>query len=81
MDNEEWLIELGNALADRERIQTTYTSLSQEKGFLFKCLGVVLRKSKQNQFVQKHLDSMFATVRHASQEEREVWLIDWTVCV
>ncbi len=59
-------------MGDKESIVASYTSYSQEKGFLFKCLGVILKKSNQKQLVQKHLDTIFATVKHASQEEREV---------
>ncbi len=76
VDSEEWLIELGNAMGDKESIVSSYSSYSQEKSFLFKCLGIILKKSNQKQFVPKHLDTIFATVRHASQEEREV-----SVCV
>ena len=42
------------------------------QGFLFKCMGVVMRKAAQRQFVQKLLDTMFSTVKHSSQVEREV---------
>ena len=42
------------------------------QGFLFKCLGVVMRKATQRQFVQKLLDTIFATVKHSNQVEREV---------
>lgn len=72
VDSEEWLLELGNAMADKERIVDSYSAYIQEKSFLFKCLGIILKKSNQKQFVQKALDTMFATVRHSSQEEREV---------
>ena len=46
------------------------------KGFGYKCLGVVMRKSTHKKFVQDHLKLMFSTVRHGSQIEREV-----SVCV
>lgn len=45
-------------------------SLSQ--GFLYKCLGVVMRKTTHKQFVQTSLEMMFSSVKHTSQEEREV---------
>ena len=65
-------MELGNAMADREKLVQTYSHFSEDKGFLYKCMGVILRKSTHKQFVQKHLDTMFATVKHSSQVEREV---------
>ena len=74
VDNEDWLMEVGNAMADKEKLVQTYSQFSEDKGFLYKCLGVVLRKSTHKQFVQKHLDTMFATVKHSSQVEREVYM-------
>ena len=70
-------MELGNAMGDRETV-SGYTGLSQEKGFLYKCLGIIMRKSSKKDFVQRHLDTIFATVKHSSQEEREVCVC---VCV
>ena len=63
---------VGNALGNKEQVLARYASLPEEKGFLFKCLGVIMRKSSHKQFVQSHLDMMFSTVKHASQVEREV---------
>lgn len=70
VDNEEWLMEVGNAMGDKDML-LKYSSYPEEKGFLYKCLGVLMRKSGHKQFVQKHLDMMFATVKHSSQIERE----------
>lgn len=72
VDDEEWLMSVGNALGNKEQVLARYSNYSEEKGFLFKCLGVILRKSSHKQFVQSHLDMMFSTVKHASQIEREV---------
>ena len=72
VDNEDWLMEVGNAMGDKEKIIQTYNYFPEDKGFLYKCMGVILRKSSHKQFVQKHLDTMFATVKHTSQVEREV---------
>ena len=71
-------MELGNALGNKETIIGSYSNLSQEKGFLFKCLGMILKKSNQKQFVQNHLDTIFATVKHSNQDEREV-RSDWSI--
>jgi hypothetical protein len=65
-------MEVGNAMGDREKLVQTYSSFPEDKGFLYKCLGVILRKSSHKEFVKKHLDTMFATVKHTSQVEREV---------
>ena len=35
-------------------------------------MGVVMRKSTKKEFVAKHLDLIFSTVKHTSQLEREV---------
>ena len=65
-------MEIGNAMGDKEKLVQTYSHFPEDKGFLYKCMGVILRKSSHKQFVQKHLDTMFATVKHTSQVEREV---------
>ncbi len=72
MDDEEWLMELGSALGSKDTVVGRYSSYPEEKGFLYKCLGVLMRKSVHKQFVQSHLDMMFSTVKHSNQVEREV---------
>jgi hypothetical protein len=69
--NEEWLIEVGLAMGEKERVLERYMNYPEEKGFLFKCLGVIMRKVSQRQFIQKMLDSMFSTIKHSNQAERE----------
>lgn len=49
------------------------------QAFLFKCLGVIMRKATQRQFVQKLLDTVFSAVKHSNQVEREVLDINITV--
>jgi hypothetical protein len=71
LSSEEWLLELGNTMSDREYITQTYSNYPAEKGFLYKCLGVIMRKTTHKQFVQTTLDTMFATIRHTNQPERE----------
>ncbi|PIK34373.1 putative maestro heat-like repeat-containing protein family member 1, partial [Apostichopus japonicus] len=41
------------------------------KNFLFKCLGVIMRKLTRKQVIQNCLDQMFDSVKHTSQVERE----------
>lgn len=74
-------MEVGNAMGDKEKLVQTYSSFPEDKGFLYKCLGVILRKSSHKEFVKKHLDTMFATVKHTSQVEREVSNSTRSVCV
>lgn len=42
------------------------------QNFVYKCMGVIMRKSTKKEFVAKHLDLIFSTVKHTSQLEREV---------
>ncbi|XP_067833003.1 maestro heat-like repeat-containing protein family member 1, partial [Heptranchias perlo] len=48
-----------------------YNSHPQEKGFLYKCVGVVLRQTQSGDVVRKQLMEMLQTVRHAEALERE----------
>lgn len=68
VDSEEWVCCLSAEMAAQIPL---YTQLSEEKNFLFKCLGVALNKVKNKDFVQKHLNIMFSSVKHSSQVERE----------
>ncbi|XP_064639982.1 maestro heat-like repeat-containing protein family member 1 isoform X2 [Lineus longissimus] len=68
VDSEDWVCELGESMG--EQIQLYYNA-PEEKNFLYKCLGVVMRKSTKKDFVSKTLDLVFSTVKHSSQVERE----------
>ncbi|XP_038067311.1 maestro heat-like repeat-containing protein family member 1 isoform X2 [Patiria miniata] len=68
VEEEEWHCDIGAALGDHIPL---YQEMPEEKNFLYKCLGVVMRKVKNTQFVQKHLDIMFSSVRHNNHLERE----------
>ena len=65
-------MEIGNIMGDKEIVLSRYSAFPEEKSFLYKCIGVMMRKSSHKQFVQKHLDMLFSTVKHSSQVEREV---------
>lgn len=69
-------MEVGNIMGDRDTVLSQYSGFPEEKSFLYKCMGVMMRKSTHKQFVQKHLDMMFFTVKHSHQVEREVGLIE-----
>ena len=42
------------------------------QNFVYKCMGVIMRKSTKKEFVAKQLDLVFNTVKHTSHLEREV---------
>ncbi len=50
-----------------------YTKLERERGFAYKCIGIVLRKSKINEFVGRTLESMTAVVNFQHEHERNGW--------
>ncbi|XP_063951706.1 maestro heat-like repeat-containing protein family member 1 [Lytechinus pictus] len=66
--DEDWVAALGTCFGEHTAL---YQNMPEEKNFLYKCLGVVMRKVTNKQFIQKHLDIMFAVVRHNNQTERE----------
>ncbi|ESO87809.1 hypothetical protein LOTGIDRAFT_234834 [Lottia gigantea] len=68
VDNEEWIVEVGEAFGQQIG---HYTNMSGEKNFLYKCLGIIMRKSTKKEFVTKHLDLVFNSVKHTDQTERE----------
>ena len=69
VDSEDWTAELGEAFGSQVN---HYATMPQEKNFLYKCLGVIMRKSTKKDFVTKHLDIMFSSIKHTDQVEREV---------
>ncbi|XP_059158762.1 maestro heat-like repeat-containing protein family member 1 isoform X2 [Physella acuta] len=68
VDNEEWIAELGEAFGQQIPLYTNYVD---ERNFAFKCLGIIMRKSTKKDFVNKHLDLIFSTIKHLDQVERE----------
>ncbi|KAI6647039.1 Maestro heat-like repeat-containing protein family member 1 isoform X2 [Oopsacas minuta] len=69
LDDEDWLLLLGKELS--EQCISLYAEYSDEKAILYKCQGVVLRKTTNKVFLQEQLTAMFNTVRHIKQVERE----------
>ncbi|CAL1544099.1 unnamed protein product [Lymnaea stagnalis] len=68
VDNEEWIADLGVAFGQQIPLYANYVD---ERNFAFKCLGIVMRKSSKKDFVEKHLEIIFSTVKHLDQVERE----------
>lgn len=67
-ESEDWICELGNEFCKQMEL---YREYPEEKNFLFKCLGVIMRKLTRKQVIQNCLDLMFDSVKHTSQIERE----------
>ncbi|WAR11640.1 MROH1-like protein, partial [Mya arenaria] len=68
IDHEEWIADLGEKLGAQIPMYARYP---EEKNFLFKCVGIVMRKSTKKDFVTKMLDTVFSSVKHTDQTERE----------
>ncbi|XP_071092263.1 maestro heat-like repeat-containing protein family member 1 [Haliotis cracherodii] len=68
IDSEEWIADFGELMGQHV---TMYQNAAEEKNFLYKCLGIIMRKSTKKDFVAKHLDLLFSTVKHTEQVEKE----------
>nr|XP_022339324.1 maestro heat-like repeat-containing protein family member 1 isoform X2 [Crassostrea virginica] len=68
VESEDWIADLGEMFGSQIPL---YNSYPEEKNFLYKCLGIILRKSTKKDFISKHLDLIFNTVKHTDQVERE----------
>jgi len=68
IDSEEWNLSLGRVMGEQV---TLYQKYPEEKGFLYKCIGIVLRKTSTTDFVREHLNLIFSTVDHSNDIERE----------
>ncbi|XP_065915103.1 maestro heat-like repeat-containing protein family member 1 [Dysidea avara] len=78
INDEDWLVNFGSVLGGQ--VVKLYNEFPEEKGFGYKCLGVVMRKSSHKKFVQDHLKLMFSSVKHYSQIEREGCAIGTGFC-
>ncbi|KAK7115260.1 maestro heat-like repeat-containing protein family member 1 isoform X1 [Littorina saxatilis] len=68
VDSEDWTAEVGEAFGAQVG---HYLNCSLEKNFLYKCLGIIMRKSTKKDLVTKHLDIIFSSVKHTDQMERD----------
>ncbi|XP_062573049.1 maestro heat-like repeat-containing protein family member 1, partial [Saccostrea cucullata] len=68
VESEDWIADLGETFGSQLPL---YNSYPEEKNFAYKCIGIIMRKSTKKDFVNKHLDLMFSTVKHTDQVERE----------
>ncbi|XP_067897732.1 maestro heat-like repeat-containing protein family member 1 [Heterodontus francisci] len=66
--DEDWLGQLGKELINHLH---SHYNFSQEKGFVYKCLGAVLQFSQNEEMVKRTLQEMLQTVRHNEALEKE----------
>ncbi|XP_062900740.1 maestro heat-like repeat-containing protein family member 1 isoform X1 [Mobula hypostoma] len=68
LGDEAWCCQLSEEMS---RHLHQYNSFPQEKGFLYKCAGVVLRQSADTDLVRRQLLDLLQSVRHVEVLERE----------
>ncbi|XP_072881908.1 maestro heat-like repeat-containing protein family member 1 [Hemitrygon akajei] len=68
IEDEVWIIQLSEVVT--EQIHRCQCS-PQQKGFLFKCLGIVLQLTQSHEVVRKKLQVMLQIVEHDKDLERE----------
>ncbi|XP_066933993.1 maestro heat-like repeat-containing protein family member 1 [Clytia hemisphaerica] len=68
VNDEEWFLLIGREIGQQLPL---YFNCPAEKNFLYKCLGVILRKIGTTDFIREHLNLIFSTVDHNNQVERE----------
>lgn len=69
-DREDWISDLGACFVKQLPF---YAKLERERGFAYKCIGVVLRKSKINEFVSRTLETMIPMINFQHEHERNGW--------
>jgi len=68
VNSEQWVIDLGTKFGSHLPM---YARLSDSKSMLYKCLGVIMRKSTKKDFINTHLELIYKSVDHSIQIERE----------
>ncbi|XP_047135268.1 maestro heat-like repeat-containing protein family member 1 isoform X1 [Hydra vulgaris] len=68
INSEDWYLTLGQEMGTQISL---YNGFPDDKNFLYKCLGVILRKIGTTEFIREHLNIIFSTVDHNNQIERE----------
>ncbi|KAK2156623.1 hypothetical protein NP493_1946g00003 [Ridgeia piscesae] len=72
LSDEKWTCDIGRALMEQ---LSQCTGCAEDKNFLLKCLGVVLRQVTTTLFVQQCLHDAFSQVQHSNNLEREGYAI------
>ena len=77
VEREDWISDIGACFVKQMPL---YAKLERERGFAFKCIGIVLRKSKINEFVSRTLETMMSSVNFARENERNGWATMFGFC-
>lgn len=77
IEREDWISDIGACFVKQLPL---YTKLERERGFAYKCIGVVLRKSKINEFVSRTLETLATTVNFQHEHERNGWAAMFGLC-
>ncbi|XP_051874539.1 maestro heat-like repeat-containing protein family member 1 [Pristis pectinata] len=75
--DEEWASQFATELVSHLH---RHSNVSQEKGFVYKCLGVVLQLSQDEELVKRKLQEMLQTVQHGESLEKEGVAIGFGYC-
>ncbi|EDV29054.1 uncharacterized protein TRIADDRAFT_52558 [Trichoplax adhaerens] len=71
VEDENWTCELGSEMSSQIVMYESFPEEKASKNFLYKCIGVILRKTTNKAYVEKQLNIMFSSVNHTNQTERE----------
>lgn len=77
IEREDWISDIGTCFVKQLPL---YTKLERERGFAYKCIGIVLRKSKINEFVSRTLESMTTAINFQHEHERNGWATMFGLC-
>ncbi|CAF1509821.1 unnamed protein product [Rotaria magnacalcarata] len=77
IEREDWISDIGACFVKQLPL---YLKLERERGFAYKCIGIVLRKSKMNEFVSRTLESMITTINFHHENERNGWATMFGFC-
>ena len=77
VEREDWISDIGTCFVKQLHL---YNKLERERGFAYKCIGIVLRKSKINEFVSRTLETLISTVNFNRENERAGWAMMFGFC-
>ncbi|CAF3625117.1 unnamed protein product [Adineta steineri] len=77
VEREDWISDIGACFVKQLPL---YTKLERERGFAYKCIGIVLRKSKIKEFVSRTLESMTTVINFQHENERNGWAAMFGLC-
>ncbi|CAF0851318.1 unnamed protein product [Rotaria sordida] len=77
VEREDWISDIGTCFVKQLPL---YIKLGHERGFAYKCIGIVLRKSKINEFVSRTLESMMTVINFHHEHERNGWATMFGFC-